>query len=196
MSLPPYEGIPQFGPNMSPQRPQEFGGNRFGGAQFGGNRFGGSRLSPQDAAALSYYMQQLPGNDGSSPDFRRGGPVGYFRGGPMRLARGGYPQLMGGLPERQPFAGAGYVKPDGQGDGRSDHIEAVLSPGEFVADAETVSLLGNGDNDAGARGMEAIRQEIRKHKGKALAKGKFSPDAQSPTKLVRIGARAAKEGSR
>lgn len=78
------------------------------------------------------------------------------------------------------YEGGGYAKGGSRGDGRSDHIEALLSPGEFVMDAETVSLLGNGSSEAGARRLEEMRQAVRKQKGGALSKGKFSPDAKSP----------------
>jgi hypothetical protein len=104
------------------------------------------------------------------------------------MMRGGYPEMIGyppemghGMPMRH-FArgGSDYVPEDGVGDGRSDHVDAKLSPGEFVVDAETVALLGNGSNEAGARKLETMRQEIRRRKGQALAKGKFSPDAPDP----------------
>ena len=65
-------------------------------------------------------------------------------------------------------------------DGRSDDIPAVLSDGEYVMDAETVALLGNGSTDAGARQLDRMRESLRKQKGGALAKGKFSPNAKSP----------------
>lgn len=78
------------------------------------------------------------------------------------------------------YEDGGYARGGSRGDGRSDHIEALLSPGEFVMDAETVSLLGNGSSEAGARRLEEMRQAIRKQKGGALSKGKFSPDAKSP----------------
>lgn len=117
-------------------------------------------------------------------------PVGYFRGGALHMMRGGYPaNLMMGMPTRH---ASGGVPSDGHGDGRSDHVDAKLSPGEFVMDAETTGLMGNGDSDAGARGMEAIRQEVRKEKGKALAQGKFSPDAKKPGYYAKVGMRAAK----
>lgn len=102
-------------------------------------------------------------------------------GGPIQMMRGGYPELYT-QPIRQGHfstgGGRNYVAPDGSGDGRSDHVDARLSPGEYVMDAESVSMLGNGDNDAGARKLDKMRQSIRKQKGKALAKGKFSPDAK------------------
>lgn len=129
-----------------------------------------------------------------------GARPGYFaQGGPIGFARGGMPELMLGLPQRTPFAdgGAGrHVPDDGRGDGRSDHVPAVLSPGEFVEDSETVSLLGNGSNAAGAKGYEAIRQAIRKEKGRELAKGKFSPDAKSPEHYARIGIKAANKANK
>ena len=68
----------------------------------------------------------------------------------------------------------------GAGTGRSDEIDAKLSDGEYVMDAETVALLGDGSSKAGAHKLEQMRQQIRSHKGKALAKGKFSPNAKSP----------------
>ena len=68
----------------------------------------------------------------------------------------------------------------GSGTGRDDTIPAKLSDGEYVIDAETVSMLGDGSNKAGAQKLNKMRTEIRKQKGKALAKGKFSPNAKSP----------------
>lgn len=68
----------------------------------------------------------------------------------------------------------------GPGTGRSDEIEALLSDGEYVMDAETVALLGDGSVDAGAERLDAMRERLRKHKGRALAKGKFSPNAKEP----------------
>jgi hypothetical protein len=68
----------------------------------------------------------------------------------------------------------------GAGSGRADTIDAKLSDGEYVIDAETVAMLGDGSNKEGAKRLDAMRQNIRSHKGKALSKGKFSPNAKSP----------------
>ena len=68
----------------------------------------------------------------------------------------------------------------GSGSGRDDAINAHLSNGEYVMDAETVSLLGDGANDAGAKRLDEMRKQIRMQKGKNLAKGKISPNAKSP----------------
>ena len=80
----------------------------------------------------------------------------------------------------------GYVS--GPGDGRDDVINARLSDGEYVIDAESVSLLGNGSNEAGAEMLDDMRKKLRMHKGKVLAKGKFSPDAKSPLEYMRRSA--------
>jgi hypothetical protein len=79
----------------------------------------------------------------------------------------------------------GYVK--GPGDGRDDLIDAKLANGEWVMDAETVAMLGNGSNEAGAKVLDEWREELRRHKGKVLAKGKFSPDAKHPNKYLPKG---------
>ena len=71
-----------------------------------------------------------------------------------------------------------YVR--GGGTGTSDSIPARLSDGEYVIDAQTVSMLGDGSSDAGAKRLDKMREEIRKHKGKSLAKGKFAPSAKGP----------------
>jgi hypothetical protein len=55
-----------------------------------------------------------------------------------------------------------------------------LSDGEYVVDAEAVALIGDGSTAAGADKLDQMIQQIRAHKGKALAKGEFSPAARSP----------------
>lgn len=78
----------------------------------------------------------------------------------------------------QGFADGGGV--EGPGTGRSDSIPAVLSDGEYVFDAETVALLGDGSPKAGADRLDNFRVNIRKHKGRDLSRGKISPDAKRP----------------
>jgi hypothetical protein len=78
---------------------------------------------------------------------------------------------------------------NGPGTGRSDSIDAKLSDGEYVIDAETVALLGDGSSKAGAAKLDQFRANIRKQKGKALSRGKISPDAESPERYL-MGGRA------
>lgn len=91
--------------------------------------------------------------------------TGMSHGGPMGYARGS---------SRESFA------VEGPGTGRSDDIPAVLSDGEYVIDAETVALLGDGSSRAGAKKLDELRVKVRKHKGKNLAQGKFSVNAKHP----------------
>jgi len=78
---------------------------------------------------------------------------------------------------------------EGGGTGRSDSIDAKLSDGEYVVDAETVALLGDGSSKAGAAKLDQFRANIRKQKGKALSRGKISPDAEPPERYL-MGGRA------
>lgn len=68
--------------------------------------------------------------------------------------------------------GDDYVHDQGHGDGTSDPINAKLSPGEYVWDANTTALAGNGSNAAGARALDQLRQKLWKDAGKRLGKGK------------------------
>lgn len=68
----------------------------------------------------------------------------------------------------------------GPGDGTSDDINAKLSNNEYVLDASTVSTLGNGSSEAGARKLDQFRENIRKHAGKKMVKGKQFMKAKEP----------------
>lgn len=69
--------------------------------------------------------------------------------------------------------------------GRADDQIARVSEGEYIIDAETVALLGDGSNEAGARKLDDLRVNIRKAKGRNLAKGKISPDARNPASYMK-----------
>lgn len=99
-----------------------------------------------------------------------------------KAAQGGAMHGAGPLSQVSRYVG-------GAGTGRSDSIDAKLSDGEYVMDAETVALLGDGSSKAGAKRLDQFRANIRKQKGKALAKGKFSPDAKQPEHYL-MGGRA------
>lgn len=96
------------------------------------------------------------------------------------------------LPEMPPVKSASggplsrHVR--GPGTGRSDSIPARLSDGEYVLTAEDVALIGDGSNEAGARRLDKWREQLRRHKGRALARGRISPNAKSPMAYLK-GAR-------
>lgn len=72
----------------------------------------------------------------------------------------------------------------GEGTGRSDSIPARLSDGEYVFDAETVAMLGDGSTEAGCKILDEFRAEIRRHKSQGMDQGQMSPDAKSPMQYL------------
>jgi hypothetical protein len=98
-----------------------------------------------------------------------------------RMARGGKPRAAAPIPGAS--LPSRYV--DGPGTGRSDSIPARVARGEYILDAETVSLLGDGSSEAGASILDGFRENVRKHKGSALAKGRFSPNAKRPDSYLK-----------
>ena len=71
----------------------------------------------------------------------------------------------------------------GRGDGQSDDIPAMLADGEYVFDADIVAALGNGSNEAGAKLLDRMREEIRGHKRSAPI-NKIPPKAKSPLEYL------------
>lgn len=70
-------------------------------------------------------------------------------------------------PQIKYFANGGSAMPQGigsmvqgQGDGQSDQIHAMLSDGEYVIPAPVVSALGRGSNAAGAKKLDKIKSHV------------------------------------
>ena len=95
-------------------------------------------------------------------------------------------RIVDRFPQPKGFKAGGFAV-SGPGTGRSDDIPARLSDGEYVIDAETVALLGDGSTQAGSKRLDEFRVNIRKHKGKQLSKGKFSHDARKPEAYLQGG---------
>lgn len=156
------------------------GGNKSGSGSNGtvpAGVAGMAQLKPVFSASLPTSSSFLPGG---SPGTARQMPQQDWNTYAMRPEQSFFTNVpqgglaKGGLPEQaQPLA----HNPLG---GRSDDRPVMVSPGEYVMDAETVSLLGNGDTKSGAKALDQFRVNVRKHKGKALAKGKISSNAKRP----------------
>ncbi len=82
--------------------------------------------------------------------------------------------------------GPGYVA-SGPGGGQDDLVDARLSPGEYVFDAELVSALGDGSNEEGARRLDAMRQRVRAHK-RSGPLSQIAPRARTPEAYFKKGA--------
>lgn len=104
---------------------------------------------------------------GQGTGFAMGGEADYF-------------SQNADVPRISPNVSASGGFTQGPGTGRSDDIPARLSDGEYVIDAETVALLGDGSGNAGAKRLDEMRQNMRRHKAKNLSKGGFSHKAKSP----------------
>jgi hypothetical protein len=139
----------------------------------------------------------------SPPTLALDNPRSYYRYGaspqpqvrPMPVDPRRMPQFMQPSPLQRAAGGgigfgynAGGETPAelvrGPGSGRSDDIPARLSDGEYIMDAETVALLGDGSTDEGARRLDELRKRLRMHKGKELSKGKFSSAAKQPEQYL------------
>lgn len=121
----------------------------------------------QDAAQSNMSLPQF-----MAQNWNRITSGAYNAAPAVKLARGGALEQVAALMR-------------GGGSGRDDTIDANLSDGEYVMDAETVAMLGDGSTEHGARQLDTMRENIRKHKGRALAKGKFSPNAKSPLSYLK-----------
>lgn len=146
-------------------------------AQMTSSPYSGAQTNPYNVVGGNVLQQQMPMQPLAGQMTTQ--PIGVGGSGlrPVMMAQGGLAHLRhGGITfdsTGSGLGGLGHVK--GPGDGTSDSIalkNAYLSNGEYVIDAPTVSMAGNGSNDAGARVFDRIRSDIRKHGGKSLAKGK------------------------
>lgn len=125
--------------------------------------------APQGMSGM--MTQQPPARQGP---INRNPKTAYYQYGTPPMAAGGALSMVRSMNIR------------GGADGRSDDVDALLSDGEYVIDAETVALLGNGSSEAGARRLDKMRSAVRQHKGKNLSKGKISPNAKSPLAYIKI----------
>jgi hypothetical protein len=150
---------------------------------------------PRRAQMMAAMAQQRPAGQGGPRGMAQGRPMPQ-QGGLQGMQQQGRPQMpqrprdpktayyqYGNVPQAKAAGGLSQVQSmqiGGGADGRSDDVNALLSDGEYVFDAEAVAMLGNGSSKAGAKKLDDMRAKLRQHKGKALAGGKISPDAKSP----------------
>jgi hypothetical protein len=157
------------------------GGNptTFAGSQPMGKPTPSIPVIPTGKASGSDWLYQ---GAGSNPLAMAGSGIPSLGAGTM--AEGGSAHDSGEgehIPEFITGATGHYVR--GRGDGQSDDIPAMLADGEYVFDASTVSTLGNGSSDAGAKLLDAFRKSLRDHTRSAPA-DKIPPKA-SPLEYMK-----------
>lgn len=145
------------------------------------NNFLNSGYTPTSQRQLQYAAQApssiVPGR-------------GYAGGGEVALAHGGGPAEEVTAETDGPLAGSweelqrpqGYI--DGPTGGQDDVVPANLGHGEYVLDAELVSMLGDGNNAAGAAKLDRWREEIRRHK-RDVPDNKIPPKAKAPGQYLK-----------
>jgi hypothetical protein len=145
-------------------------------------------IGGQQALTQAGYTQDP--NTGNWTPGQAVGLGGQARGGYQRGGEFDYWSQNADVQRAAPTVSASgrYVK--GQGTGRSDDIPARLSDGEYVMDAETVALLGDGSGSAGARRLDEMRRNLRQHKAEKLKKGGFSHKAKAPHQYMARGGMA------
>jgi hypothetical protein len=135
----------------------------FSNKDVSGSGISGSLVPGLSKAQISYILSGLPGSNISVQGRAEGGAIEEHN--PSFFSEGG----LGSIENR-------YVQ--GEGDGTSDSIAAMLANGEFVIPADVVSKLGNGSNEAGAGVLDQFLVEIRKH---AHSNGeKLPPESKGP----------------
>lgn len=97
------------------------------------------------------------------------------RGGLLHLAE----QMMNHMMNQK-----GLLK--GSAGGQDDVIDIKAAPGEYVMDADVVSSLGDGSNDEGARKLDQMRVNIRKHK-RTGGLASIPPKAKAPEQYLKKG---------
>lgn len=70
--------------------------------------------------------------------------------------------------------------------GQSDEVNARLSDGEYVMDADVVAALGDGNTAAGAKKLDQMRENIRAHKRSAGRKS-IPPKAKNISSYLKKG---------
>lgn len=113
--------------------------------------------------------------------------IGALRGMASRMAAPPMPglrQLRPATKRRGPLSTMMGMATGGTPGGQDDVVPAMLAPGEYVFDAETVAALGDGSNEAGAAKLDAMRVKIRSHKRRGPL-SKIPPRAKAPEQYLR-----------
>lgn len=143
-----------------------------------------NNFTPQGQAMMDNFMQNFSpvvknirpatyrnyaegGGVEAWPDTDEGGRIPWEHGAPARFKSGGALSLV-----------------NGPGGGQDDLVKAHLSPGEYVMDADVVSALGDGSNEAGAKKLDQMREHIRAH-NRSAPPGEIPPKAKGPLEYLK-----------
>jgi hypothetical protein len=157
----------------------------------------GGTVGGQDITDLIEALQGQAGGDGVIPTVALAQLLGLPEATPRVRVHGGNDMAEGGEIESpmEDQAEGGVEEPTGPlshgdfglvagaGDGQSDSVPINAAAGEYVFDAETVSMLGNGSNEAGAQILDQWREFLREHKRDAPP-GEIGPPSKDPNEYL------------
>ena len=133
----------------------------------------GALMRAMGANQAQNVMTPAPAQQQQNPAMAPQQPIA-----PRRFAEGGevMPQGDGALTQAAPFVG--YV--DSDTPGQTDLFDIKVAGGEYVLDAESVSMLGDGNNAAGAKYLDHWREELRRQK-------RAAPEGEVPPTMAELG---------
>jgi hypothetical protein len=152
--------------------------------------------TPKPVNGIDYYNYGYGGEQQLTPDLNIGtvggtpwkyNSIPNYLGNtdvpPEELASGGRPAPRGGLDgiHADPVIKR-YLK--GGGGGQDDDIPAMLSSNEYIVDADVVAALGDGNPDAGAKKLDQMRANIRRHK-RSASPNSIPPKAKNPEQYLK-----------
>lgn len=107
-----------------------------------------------------------------------------FTGNPVMMKQGGMakPRMSYEIEEFNYPSGLGFYV-SGHTQGQDDKIPAMLSDGEYVVPADVLAHLGDGNNNAGAKKLDAMVGKVRRGKG---LKNTLPPKAKSLTAYMGV----------
>jgi hypothetical protein len=100
----------------------------------------------------------------------------YAQGGLTGMHPMGEPQFFS-------QGGLGNMHVQGDGDGTSDSVPAMVAKDEFVLPADVVSSLGNGSSEAGASVLDQFVEIIRQHK-QSNQPSELPPQSKGPLEYL------------
>jgi len=138
---------------------------------------GAKKEIPKESTSLSDYMAQAQQSYGPHQQYKPTLPTERIAKILSDEERKNPSYFEDTNPPLRYAATGGYL--DGHTGGQDDKIKAMLSDGEYVVSADVVSSLGDGNNSAGAKKLDSLMSNVRKHKVNNAKQGKLPPPAKS-----------------
>jgi len=142
-------------------------------------------LTPGLTQATSIPASELGGVFNAIPSIMGSAPVSFGAYAEGHRVEEEHHSSDDHVPEFYSEGGLKHRYVQGDGDGTSDSVPAMLANGEFVIPADVVSSLGNGSNDSGSKVLDEFMKVIREHKSKHDA-DKLPPDSKGPLAYLEI----------